>query len=291
MNHLALFNGIGGFQLAAHWVGWNNVAHVEIDPFCNKVVAKHFPESKCYLDIKEFNGKEYEGVIDIISGGDPCQPHSVAGLGKGKEDDRYFWPEYFRIVQEIQPSWIVNENVSGSITNGVLDIKIDDLESIGYTCQPVVIPAEAVGALHKRERVWIIAYNTNSHPNNRTSKKIQRSKKKKRIQKRVNLQFIGEPINLWNNITNSNRKRFEKCNNATKSELLQERVSRYFGFGNYPHGNITRNEIKSAIIRSLNGVSEGLDFVDRNKRIKALGNAIVPQVAYEIFKAIDEYEY
>jgi len=101
MNHLALFNGIGGFQLAAQWVGWNNIAHVEIDDFCNKVVAYHFPKSKCHLDIKEFNAKEYAGKIDIISGGFPCQPYSSAGSRKGKEDDRHLWPEMLRTIREI----------------------------------------------------------------------------------------------------------------------------------------------------------------------------------------------
>ncbi len=287
MKHLALFNGIGGFQLAACWMGWQNVAHVEIDPFCNKIVAKHFPMSKCHTDIKQFNGKEYEGTIDIISGGEPCQPHSIAGFRKGQNDNRYLWPEMFRVIREVQPAWVVNENVVGTISNGILDLKIDDLENEGYTCQAFIIPASAVGALHRRERVWLIAYD----PDKATKLGIAGNKNKKSKKKRIScrkIQYTQEPVNLWFDNSYPNTERQQECNNAEKSVILSEGVSRYFGFGNAPYGNFTENQIKSAIIRSLNGLPEGLDYPWRNKRIAALGNAIVPQVAYEIFKIIDK---
>jgi len=289
MKHLSLFNGIGGFQLAAHWCGWSNVAHVEIDKKLNEIVNQYFPYSVAYEDIKKFNGTKYNGTIDIISGGDPCQPHSIAGLGNGKEDNRYLWSEMFRVIKEVRPAWVVNENVTGSISNGIVDIKINDLESIGYTCRAFVIPAEAVGALHKRERVWLIAYDSNSLPKHRKSYNKNKTGNKKRTTKRK-IQHIGEPVNLRINHSNSNRKRPQELNIAPKPGILQESISRYFGFGNNTYGNITRNEIKSAIIRSLNGLPEGLDYPQRNRRIKALGNAIVPQVTYQIFKAIGNYE-
>ena len=161
MRHLSLFNGIGGFQLAAHWAGWENIAHVEIDEWCNKVVAQHFPKSKCYTDIKEFNGKEYEGAIDIISGGFPCQPFSTAGKRKGEEDSRNLWPEYLRIIQEVKPTYVIGENVAGllSMEDGrTLEGIFSDLEGEGYTVESFIIPAAGVGAWHRRDRIWIVGY-------------------------------------------------------------------------------------------------------------------------------------
>ncbi len=127
MNHLALFNGIGGFQLAAHWAGWNNVAHCEIDDKCNQVVKKHFPGSICHTDIKQFNAKEYAGTIDIISGGFPCQPFSVAGKQKGADDDRNLWPEMFRIIREVHPAWVVGENVANLTSFREFELTLHDL--------------------------------------------------------------------------------------------------------------------------------------------------------------------
>ena len=281
MNHLSLFNGIGGFQLAAAWVGWNNVAHVEIDDYCNAVVKRHFPESKCFKNIRNFDGTKFKGAIDIISGGDPCQPHSNAGLGKGQDDDRYLWPEMFRIIREIHPAWVVNENVTGSISNGILDVKISHLEGEGYACQAFVIPAAAVGALHQRDRVWFVAYDADSKSKSGQSGYENYIKTSERIRQ------PEEPVDLWNDVANTNGERSQKQYDATEPGILQEGVSRYFGFGDAPYGHIPENEIKSAIIRSLDGLPEGLDYPWRNQRIKALGNAIVPQVAYELFKAIN----
>lgn len=159
MKHLGLFEGIGGFSLAARWMGWETVAWVEINKFCQQVLKKNFPEAKGYGDIKEFNGTPYRGAIDILTGGDPCQGNSTAGKGEGKEYHNYLWPEYFRIVREAQPSCVVNENVSGSIPNRILDQKISDLESEGYTCwPPLCIPSGALGAQHRRDRVLLVAY-------------------------------------------------------------------------------------------------------------------------------------
>ena len=149
MKHLALFNGIGGFQLAASWMNWNNIAHVEIDEWCNSKIAKHFPDSKCYLDIKDFNGKEYEGKIDIITGGFPCQPFSVAGKQKGKGDDRHLWPEMLRVIREVRPPWIVGENVPGIIRMELENICLA-LEGEGYEVQPFIIPSASIGAWDKR---------------------------------------------------------------------------------------------------------------------------------------------
>ncbi len=281
MKHGSLFSGIGGFDLAAEWMGWDNVFHCEIEPFGRKVLKYYWPKAISYEDIKTTDFTVHRGQIDIITGGDPCQPHSHAGLGKGKDDDRYLWPEMFRAVRECKPPWVVNENVIGSISNGILDLKIDDLESEGYEAQSYCIPAESVGAVHQRERVWIVAYDTNQKSEPRQSgnkKKFNTSKK---------IQLFGEPIDLRTFNPDADSERQQKQYFAEKPEICPERLSRYFGFGPYPHGNITRNNIESGIIRMLNGLSKGMDYTERNKRLKALGNAIVPQVAYQIFKAIN----
>ena len=287
MNHLSLFNGIGGFMLAAHWAGWNNIAYVEKINYLNDKIKLIFPEAKCHEDIKNFTGKEYRGSIDVISGGDPCQPSSIAGLGKGTEDDRYLWPEMFRVIQTIHPTWIINENVDGTIANGILDLKIDDLESEGYTCQSYCIPAEAVGALHKRQRVWLIAHDANCIRTNRTPRKLHETKNKKRVQQWNKIQLPQEPVNLWYSNSNINVKRWETNNNAKEPGIYKERLSRYFGFGADPHGNIPRHIIESGIIRMLDGLPEGMDYTERNKRIQALGNAIVPQLGFELMRTIN----
>ncbi len=161
MNHASLFSGIGGFDLAAEWMGWNNIFQVEIDEFCQKVLAKNFPNTKRYKDIKQFDGTPYSGIVDIITGGFPCQPFSVAGKRKGKEDDRFLWHEMLRIIRESKPTWVVAENVSGIITQGaglVFEQVCSEMENEGYEVQPFIIPACAVNAPHRRDRTWFIAY-------------------------------------------------------------------------------------------------------------------------------------
>ncbi|PSR54186.1 hypothetical protein AHMF7605_11960 [Adhaeribacter arboris] len=156
MTHGALFNGIAGFPLAAAWAGIPTSWTVEIDEFCNKQSKRHFPDAIQFTDIRTASNLPY---VDIISGGDPCQPHSVSGKKKGEADIRYLWPEMYCIVKETRPNWVINENVTGSILNGVLDTKISNLEDANYTCwPPLIIPASAIGAFHQRKRVWLIAY-------------------------------------------------------------------------------------------------------------------------------------
>lgn len=281
----SLFAGIGGFELAATWAGITPVWSNEIDPFCCKVLRKNFDHEIIQKDIRKIQKNDLE-PIDIICGGDPCQPNSYAGLGKGTADHRFLWPEKFRIIRAIQPSWVVNENVSGSITNGVLDLKIDDLESEGYTCQAYCIPAESVGALHQRERVWLIAHNPNGYAKYGRSGPL--SGKEQKIQQREQVSRTWEPVDLWAFASKADRERFQEFHIPQSGLQPQPTRGEFFGFGADPHGNIPRDFIESAIIRMLNGLPEGLDYNQRNKRIKALGNAIVAQVAYEIFKAIVE---
>ncbi|MFK7948140.1 MAG: DNA cytosine methyltransferase [Saprospiraceae bacterium] len=243
MNHLGLFEGIGGFSLAARWMGWKTIAWVEKDIFCQKVLNKNFPNAKEHGDIKYFDGAKYQGKIDIITGGFPCQPFSTAGNRKGKNDNRYLWDEMFRVICEVKPSVVVGENVLGitSMENGETFEKIHiDLESKGYKVQSFVIPSAGVGAIHRRYRVWIIAYSESNF------------------------------------------------NNVTKSKLTEhsEQQESKLGNGSFelPTFKPFRGDIyQPCFYRGNDGFSKRLD------RNRALGNAIVPQVAFEIFKIIKEF--
>ena len=161
MRHGSLFSGIGGFDLAAEWCGWQNIFQVEIDDFCQRKLAKIFPEVKQYKDIKEFDGTKYKGTIDIISGGPPCQPISIAGKRRGTADDRWLWQEALRVMFEIKPAWAVFENPPGllSFKRGVVfENLLSQMENEGYEVQSFSIPACALDAPHIRERIWIIAH-------------------------------------------------------------------------------------------------------------------------------------
>ena len=190
MTHGSLFSGIGGFDLAAEWTGFENLFHCESNEFCQQVLKYHFPQAHSYDDITQTDFTSWRGKITILTGGFPCQPFSVAGQRRGAADDRYLWPEMFRAIREICPSWIIGENVAG-IASMVLpgdEIKVgsyqdvagesyraidlreqfvadricSDLETEGYTVQPLVIPACAVGAPHRRDRIWFIAHRTDT---------------------------------------------------------------------------------------------------------------------------------
>lgn len=159
LRHGSLFSGIGGFDLAAALLGWTNVFQVEKDERCRRLLKQNFPNTTQYGAIEDFDGSEYCGTIDVLSGGDPCQPSSYSGPQLGTADERFLWPQYFRVAKAIRPKVCVNENVPGTITNGMLDQKIIDLESEGYTCwPPLCLPSAAFGADHQRYRVWLVAY-------------------------------------------------------------------------------------------------------------------------------------
>jgi DNA-cytosine methyltransferase len=172
MQRIDLFSGIGGFSLVGSWLGWETVAFCEIDPFCQKVLKKHWPDVPIFDDIKTLTANEIKTKTKwdsteptIVVGGFPCQPFSTAGKRKGTADDRALWPEMFRVIREVRPTWVVAENVRGllSVEGGLVFEQVcTDLESEGYEVQPFLIPACAVNAWHRRDRVWIIAYATNS---------------------------------------------------------------------------------------------------------------------------------
>ena len=187
MTHASLFSGIGGFDYAAALLGWINIFDCEIDAFCRKVLEYHFPNSVHYGDITKQIFKEWRGKIDVLSGGFPCQPFSLAGQRKGADDNRYLWPQMLRVIREIRPTWVVGENVAGILTmvqpgaevevggqaslfgedyrkrvlhrqEYIIENICRDLEREGYAVQPLLIPACAVGAPHRRDRVWFVAH-------------------------------------------------------------------------------------------------------------------------------------
>ena len=163
LTHFSLFSGIGGIDLAAEWAGFTTVGQVEWADYPTKVLEKHWPNVPRWRDIRELTyDKFYKRTglrtVDLISGGDPCQPHSLANRDrKGTKDERFLWPEYLRLVKDIRPNYVLNENVEGSISNGVVFKKVNDLEQEGYYCTVFSIPAFAVGAWHFRQRVFIVA--------------------------------------------------------------------------------------------------------------------------------------
>tara|TARA_R100000935_G_scaffold17375_1_gene34093 strand:+ start:776 stop:1906 length:1131 start_codon:yes stop_codon:yes gene_type:complete len=167
MRHLDLFSGIGGFALGLEATQKiKTVAFCEIDKYCTKVLNKNWPEVPVYKDIKEltYDKLKADGIdsIDIITGGYPCQPFSIAGLKKGVEDPRHLWPEYFRIIKELRPTWVIGENVSGHIKLG-LDAVQEDLESQGYSLRTFSVSASSIGANHQRERIWTVAYSQRNY--------------------------------------------------------------------------------------------------------------------------------
>ena len=162
LKHLDLFSGIGGFSLGLENAGLvKTVAFCDFDKYCQQVLQKNFPGVPVYGDVKELNYDKLkaDGInkIDIITGGYPCQPFSVAGRKKGEEDPRHVWPEMFRLIRELKPSWVIGENVGNHVKLG-LDSVLSDLESEGYSARTFSISASSIGANHKRERVWIVAH-------------------------------------------------------------------------------------------------------------------------------------
>lgn len=175
MKHGSLFNGIGGFQLAAEWMGWENLMSCEIEKRLNELTKSYWPTCIQHEDIRNTDFTIYRGKIDILTGGFPCQPFSVAGNQLGTEDERHLWPEMLRAIREIAPRWVVGENVFGLVNwNGglVFEQVQADLEAEGYEAQPYILPACAVNATHRRDRVWFVAYR-NSEQRQQTTRGFQ----------------------------------------------------------------------------------------------------------------------
>jgi len=328
LKHIGLFEGIGGFSLAAEWMGWETIAWSEWNEFGQKVLRYHFPKAKGYGDITKTDFTIYRGQCDILTGGFPCQPYSISGKRKGKEDERHLWPEMLRAVREIQPTYVVGENVSGLINwDGglVFDEVQTDLEAQGYEVFPYVLPACAKNAPHRRDRVWFIAYSHNARTNNgsRINTEWQtenegregqpqfehRSNGSNGITENANTHGWGSEfgeeksgIRKFGNAGTRNNEQLQTndgevgnlCNTESKGLEGQEQWHTEGQGERYRTGYLRAdwNEwpTKSAICGGDDGLPRELDTITfpkwRTESIKAYGNAIVPQVAFEIFKAI-----
>lgn len=282
MRHGSLFSGIGGFDLAAEWMGWENVFHCEWNDFGQRVLQYYWPNAESFTDITKSDFTKYNGTIDILTGGFPCQPYSTAGKRKGKEDQRHLWPEMLRAIREISPRFVVGENVRGLTNwNGglVFDEVCVELESIGYQVAPVIIPACAVNAPHKRERIWFVAYaNGAEQRNNRGTNNTEAEKVWRENKGDVSREFCSN-----GNVANAEIKRLERL--RREERRYSKLCRRYDGiqkWNNFP--------TQSPICGGNDGLPTELDGITfpkwRNESIKGYGNAIVPQVAYQIFKAI-----
>lgn len=276
MKVLDLFSGIGGFTLGLERAGMQTMAFCEIDKFCQKVLKKHWPHIPIHDDITKLDGKQYAGTIDLICGGYPCQPFSVAGKQKGHQDARHLWPEMLRIIKDAKPEWVVAENVEGHIKLG-LDAVLNDLESEGYTCWTFIIPACAIGAPHQRNRVWIIA---NAEHYGQFATKKPNSKREA----------------VYNNSEGKNgASKFagmgQSCDVAySKCKRTQgERKEPLFRFKEFswcknirgPKDLRSRQDIPEPLIcRNDDGFSQRVD------RLRAIGNAVVPQIPEIIGRAI-----
>jgi DNA (cytosine-5)-methyltransferase 1 len=213
LKHGSLFSGIGGFDLAAEWMGWANIFHCEFNPFCQRVLKHYFPKVINHEDIRTTDFTIYKGSIDILTGGFPCQPYSLAGKRLGKEDERHLWPSMLRAIREIRPRWVVAENVLGLVSwNGgvVFEEVQSDLETEGYQVQPFILPAAGVDAPHRRERIWFIAYaegNGNRRKLQRLESKDGHQQRSEECRKNYNeLRHDGEV----ESIANANRPGLQK---------------------------------------------------------------------------------
>jgi DNA (cytosine-5)-methyltransferase 1 len=304
MKHGSLFSGIGGFDLAAEWMGWENVFHCEWNEFGKKVLKHYWPNAESFHDITKTDFTKYANQIDILTGGFPCQPYSAAGKRLGKEDERHLWPEMLRALREIAPRYVVGENVRGLTNwNGglVFDEVCSDLENLGYQVAPFIIPASATNAPHQRERIWFVAYRNGNGFN-------QCQSKYEKLSGQTGFDAFNDlTINDENgNVTDSRCKRLQS---ATYTRNIRGLSTEEIIGGDSssqaiePVGNEWRTRRSSRwhsfptqppVCGGNDGLSRELDGITfpkwRAESIKAYGNAIVPQVVYEIFKAIEKYE-
>jgi DNA (cytosine-5)-methyltransferase 1 len=367
---ISLFSGIGGFELAAEWMGWQNIVSCEINPFGRKVLEYYWPNAYHHDDIKTLNydtinneltkrfGAEWRNDDIILTGGFPCQPYSLAGKRKGKDDERHLWPEMLRIIREVKPSWIVGENVFGIVNwnGGLVFHEVQtDLEAEGYEVQPYVLPAVSVNAPHRRDRVWFVAKNTKcdgfvfGEPNQRNGNDEEQPS-----EGGFNALGNADTGDEYGDAADTTSERF--CGDSSREQSqsstfgTRNRMGKWDAADTESRGNgRIRNESEEArssegnqplggvcgissaadtdgirLRRESNGIGksrfanqegeignwqnfptqspictgndefssrlDGITFSKwRNESIKAAGNAVVPQVVYQIFKAIEAY--
>jgi DNA (cytosine-5)-methyltransferase 1 len=342
MTHGSLFSGIGGFDLAAEWMGWENKFHCEWNEFGQKVLKHYWPEAESFHDITKTDFTKYANRIDILTGGFPCQPYSMAGKRKGKDDERHLWPEMLRCIREVKPRWVIGENVLGLVnwSGGLVFHEVQtDLEAEGYEVFPYVLPAVSVNAPHRRDRVWFVAHSNNSRKSTlrcRTDKKW-----KEKSTKREQSQYEFNRQSNTGIVAHSNNNGLNKCHSGDEIESSQRGfnalgdIDESNGNGDASDSKCIRLEYctdtgeisgkernakgqrnKSSLPTETNGngyksnwqnfptvspvcdgndgISDRLDSITfskwRKESIKAGGNAIVPQVAFQIFKTIEQFE-
>lgn len=366
MNCGSLFSGIGGFDLAAEWMGWDNLFHCEWNPFGQKVLKYYWPNAESFTDITKTDFTKYANKIDILTGGFPCQPYSVAGKQLGKEDNRHLWPEMLRAIREIRPSWVVGENVRGLVnwSGGLVFDEVQaDLENEGYEVLPFLLPACAVNAPHRRDRIWFIAHSSSNGHELRGfgEDRQEKGESEREGDKRERLRSDVGGIITERDAPNTKCERFQKPEQSEQqqplSDVERENTSDDCKYGAYScafrgiaemcdicedrdnyepsedfdddaadtgsdqlqgsiiHGSVgearqieresgqfsgpvcsqwEKFPTQSPICNRNDGLPSELSGITfpkwRNESIKAMGNAIVPQVAFEIFKAIEAYE-
>ena len=329
MTHASLFSGIGGAELAASWMGWTNLFHCELNPFCRKVLEYWFPNSTSYGDITTTDFTPWRGKIGILTGGFPCQPFSLAGSRRGAEDDRYLWPHMLRAIREVQPAWVVGENVAGILTmvqpgeavdvagqaslfgesdlcrteqQYVIETICQDLEEEGYSVQPFLVPACAVGAPHRRDRVWIVARLATHAEGDRDSGRPRQLRQEDGRQRGAlhtqprqhgRIPTVDAPnpdFNRWRERTDEQEPLTERHGTPNHGQGGSD------GHLACPAGDLPADRwrdfpTQSTVCGRHDGLSALLDGISfprwREESLKAYGNAMCPQVAYEIFRAIE----
>lgn len=301
--HGSLFSGFDAPSVAASWMGWENAFHCEINPFCNEILKYWFPDSEHYEDITKTDFRKWRGRIDVLTGGFPCQPFSLAGQRKGADDNRYLWPHMLRAIREIRPAWVIGENVAGILTmvqpgketevgsqtslfgednrkrillrqEYVVETICKDLEREGYSVQPLLIPACAVGAPHRRDRVWFIAHCADSR-----TEEVRRERKDKVLSDGIAPDTYCEfPL----------QRMLQGEKGRYKQKIRTESLHSRSNWQNFP--------TQSPVCRGNDGLPFDVDNLTipftkwRQESVKGYGNAIVPQVILEIFKAIEELD-
>jgi len=359
MKHLGLFEGIGGFSLAARWMGWETVAWCEWNEFGQKILRHHFPKAEGYGDITKTDFKKYEGKVDIITGGFPCQPFSLAGKRKGTDDERYLWHEMLRAIQEVKPTFVIAENVFGitNIDGGLVFEQVClDLENEGYEVQPFIIPAAAKDAPHRRDRVWFVAY-TKNNGCDQSWPRLDRWQEHQSYN-RDEIWNFSPTDGKKSDVAYSDSNGFNECNGKHEintseggeyaldhieqsndngdvtdtlcNRIRESRKGKQSEFTNKNgvkrrnsmHTNCTSKQgehigqkregkfnapdsrdgfnnfqnfpTQSPICNGNDGISNrlvGITFPKwRNESLKAMGNAILPQVAFELFQALHEMQ-
>lgn len=304
MKHLSLFTGIGGIDLAAEWAGFESICMVERDKYCQKVLAKNFEGVKIHDDVTTFDGLEYRGTIDLVSAGFPCQPHSVAGLRKASGDERDLWGEVVRILRETEPTWFLGENVPGlfaSESGQFFGRIINDLESLGYSVGWGCYGAKDVGAVHKRDRVFIVAYASGLRLN--PSRQENQELKDNSSREWQNGQGKSEWSKVDSGLVDHGASQTDVGNSKGKSGLqststsipirserdswedLGGRCWQPVRGGDWKEWGIRAAIPQFRVCRDNDGISYRVDK-HRTQRLKALGNAVVPQQVFPILQEI-----